>query len=210
MKDFYYFDSPFLPNTFQVTAIGLGCDDQGINDEENLIQSKYKGINFPVKYKQKSGKKLTDILNTGWVSLFLISEKLKKTLEENFITGWKTYPIILKDRNENMVEGYYGFSVTGISGRRSYANSPIIEVQYVKDGPIVRLYKGARVDLSKWDGSDFFIPEGSIAIVVTKKVFDLVKVNKISNLSLPNITEVEMDVEIWNKIEDKIRKKKVG
>lgn len=201
MKDFYYFDSRYLSSSFQVTAIGLGQDDQGSSHHSNLIRSKYEGINFPVVFKQKSGKKFTDILATGWVNLLLISDKLKNLLIENHLSGWKTYPIILKDKKENQIEGYHGFSVTGISGRKSYINSPIIETRYVPEGPIVRLYKGATIDLGKWDGSDFFVPEGTVGIVITKKVAEILKKNKISNLSLDNVAEVEMDVEIWDKIE---------
>ncbi len=68
--------------------------------------------------------------------------------------------------------------MTGVSGRISYANSPTFESRYVPQGPLVRFYKGANIDLSKWDGSDFFVPEGTTGIVMTKKVADLLKKTK--------------------------------
>lgn len=192
MRDLYYFDSRYLSSSFRVTAIGLGHDDQGSSHHSNLILSKYEGINFPVIFKQISGKKFTDILNTGWSSLFLISNKLKGLLEENHLTGWKTYPIILKDKKENPIEGYHGLSVTGVSGRKSYTNSPVIEKRWAPEGPLVKIYKGVNIDLDKWDESDFFVPEGTTAIVITKKVAELLERNKITNLKLNNLAEVEI------------------
>ncbi len=203
----YSFRSRFLTSSFQVEATELGLDEQGIFHETNLLLSKYAGINFPVIFIQTSGKKFTDILATGWSSLFLISDKLKSFLIENHLTGWKTYPIIIKDKKGNQVEGYYGFSVTGISGRKSYTSSPIVETRYVPEGPIVRLYKGANIDLSKWDGSDFFVPEGSTGIIVTKKVAELLVKNKISNLSLDCVAESEFDVGTWDKIEKEAKER---
>lgn len=206
MNNFYYFDSPYLSSSFCVAAIGLEHDN-GDYDQDKLIESKYEGINFPVVFKQTGGKKFTDILNTGWVSMFLISDNLEKLLKDNLITGWRTYPIILKDKKENQIEGYHGFSITGVSGGISYANSKIIETRYVPEGPIIRKYIGADIDLSKWNGGDFFIPEGTKGIVITKKVAELLEKNKISNLYLENIAESEIDAYIVESI-DKRRIKK--
>lgn len=196
MNDFYYFRSLHLRSSFQVTAIKLGLDMKDSSFHSSLIKSKYEGINFPVIYKQKSKGKFTDILNTGWISLYLISDKLKMLLEENCFTGWKTYPIILKDKEENQIKGYHGFSITGKAGCISYTNSPIIEKRLIESGPVVKLYKGAHVDLNEWSGCDFFVPEGTIGIVITRKVAEALERNKITNLSLDNLAEVEMSVRL--------------
>ena len=149
-------------------------------DHDNLIQSKYEGIQFPVVFQQVSGKKFTDILNTGWPSFYLISDKFKNLLEEQHFTGWTTYPILLQDKKGNQIEGYHGFSVTGVSGPISYGNSPTFEARYVPTGPLVRFYKGGNIDLSKWDGSDFFVPKNTTEIVVVKGVAELLKKYKIT------------------------------
>ena len=62
------------------------------------------------------------------------------------------------------------------------------------DGQVIRLYKGATIDLSKWDKSDFVVPKVLKGITITKKVAELLEKNKISNLSLDNMTEVGMNV----------------
>lgn len=199
MKDFNYFDSRYLSSGFRVTAKGLGHDNQGSSHHSNLIESKYEGIIFPIVFKHISGKKLTDILNTGWPSLFLISNNLEDLLKKNHFTGWETYPIILMDKKENLIEGYHGFSVTGISGPISYVNSPIIEKRYVPGGPIVKEYKGAEIRLDKWDKNDFFIPEKTKEIVITRKVFEVLTKNKITNINLTNVAEAEFPTHIFER-----------
>lgn len=98
------------------------------------------------------------------------------------------------DKKGNEINGYQGFSVIGTCGPVSYANSEIIEKRYVPNGPIVKNYKGAEIGLDKWDGTDFFTSEHSYKTVITKKVIEALKKNKITNLKLENITEIEIPV----------------
>ena len=173
MKDFYYFGSRYLSSSLRVKSIGIDEGEESLADHNNLIQAKYEGIQFPVVFQQMSGKKFTDILNTGWPSFYLISDKFKNLLNEHHFTGWTTYPIVIRDKKGNQIEGYHGFSVTGVSGPISHENSPSFEARYVPTGPLVRFYKGGNIDLNKWDGSDFFVPEGTTGIVMTKRVAEV-------------------------------------
>ncbi len=113
MKDFFDFSSKLLSSTFQAGPIELKKDENGIDDEYNLIKGIYNGINFPVIFKQDSGKKLTDVLDTGWSPLYLISDRMKSILEDCQITGWKMFPIKLYNKKKNEILGYHGFSITG-------------------------------------------------------------------------------------------------
>lgn len=157
-----------------------------------MIKGDYTGIEFPVIFKQKYGSKLHDILDTGYVGLFLISDKLKTILEVNHLTGWKTFLVTIYDRNENEVTGYHGFSVTGRCGSTSFEKSEIVEKQLVPTGPVCKYYKGIFID--KWDGSDFFSPEKKYQTFITGKAADLLKKNKITNMQLENSAEYEIDV----------------
>ncbi len=98
--------------------------------------------------------------------------------------------------------------MSGVSGQISYSNSLIIEKRLVPGGPIVRLYKGADIDLSKWDGSDFFIPEYTKEIVITKKVAKQLEKNKITNLKLKNVTDEEINADMMDRVEE--RRKEMG
>jgi hypothetical protein len=189
MKDFFEFDSKLVSSTVQAHSVGLKDD---LHDRWKLVKGDYRNIDFPITFKQDSGNKLCDILDTGWASLYLISERMKKILEENNLTGWQVFPINLYDKKGHEITGYHGFSVTGHSGPTSYEKSEIIEKRSVPEGPICKYYKGVFID--NWDGTDFFTPEGTYQIYITKKAADVLKKNKITNMYLTNLTECEINV----------------
>ncbi len=186
IKDFYSFGSKLLSTTFQAHAENLTLDKS-----HNLILGVFDNIDFPVVFRQEYGKKLTDMLDTGFVSLFLISDKMLRVLKENKITGWKTYPVKVYDKKGNEVEDYHGFSITGRSGPINYDKSEIIEKQLAPEGPPSKYYKGRYFGYEKWDGSDFFIPEGTFYIIVTKKVVQAFKKAKLTNIRFECLTDIE-------------------
>ena len=100
INDFFTLDSKLLSSTFQARPINLKRDVDNNFQEWDLIKGNYAEIDFPVIFTQDHGKKLTDILDTGWPGLFLISDRLKKILEENKLTGWKTFPIKVYDKKK--------------------------------------------------------------------------------------------------------------
>jgi len=75
-----------------------------------------------------------------------------------------------------------------------YRQSPIIEKQYIANGPIVKFYKGVFFNIDSWDKSDFFFTENYYAIFITKKVSEILKKNKIIGLELENLADWEMNV----------------
>ena len=157
IKYFYDFGSKFLTTTFQAHPINL----KTLNVMENLLKREYEKIDFPVIFKQDSGKKIHDILDTGSVCLLLISEKMKDVLEQNNLTGWKTFPVQVFDKKGNEIKGYYGFSVIGKCGPIDYTKCEIVEKRLVPTGPISKFFKGRYIGLETWDGSDFFLPSDS-------------------------------------------------
>lgn len=193
MGDFFNFRSKGVLTTIQAYPIGLKRRENELNDRWNLIKGKYEGIDFPVIFKQDSGKVFRDILDTGWPSFFLISDRMKVILEENLLTGWKTFPIKLYDKKESEIIGYHGFSIIGKSGPVTHEQSEIIEKRYVPTGPICRFYKGEYVD--DWDGSDFFTPDKTYDIFITRKAADILTKNNITNMRLENLAEIE--IAIW-------------
>lgn len=152
----------------------------------------YEGISFPVIFKQEYGKKLQDILDTGWVSLFLISDKLKAVLEENALTGWKTFAVKVLDKKGQEIQGYHGLSIVGRCGKINYSKSEIIEKRLVPNAPLGKYYKGSYVSLDEWDGSDFFLPEKYFGIIITSRAAEVLKKNKLTNIRLENLAEIEM------------------
>lgn len=183
MSDFFYFTSkPANSNVIQAHPT------HGI-DKLKLIKGEWEGINFPITFKQVYGKHFYDILDTGCAGLFLISEKMKNVLEENQLTGWKVFPIKLFDKKDHEITGYYGLSVIGQSSATSYKKSEILEKRLVPNGPLCKFFKG--VFIEKWDGSDFFTPDGTYQTFITRKACEILKKNNITNYYLINLAEKE-------------------
>jgi len=197
IKNFYTLGSKLSSSTIQAHPIGLkefhpiDPNIRYLYDEHRLIQGDYQDIFFPVKFKQEFGVKLQDILDTGWAGLYLISEKLKGILAGNNLTGWKTFEVKVLDKQGKEILGYHGFSVTSRCGKIDYSKSEIIEKRLVPNGPLGKYYKGLHIGLDKWDGSDFFLPENNYGTIVTSMAADILKKNKITNLMLRNLAEIE-------------------
>jgi hypothetical protein len=191
-KYFYSFGSKLLSSTFQAGAEGLINRDDSFGSDR-LLMGNFTNIKFPVIFRQTFGKKLCDILDTGDVSLFLISDKMLNILKENNFSGWKTYPIRLYDRKNNEIYGYNGFSVIGkCEATTKYKRDSLFEKRLVPNGPLSTYYKGLYIDFTKWDGSDFFIPKGSLRIVITQNVRDIILKNKLTNINIRNIKDIEV------------------
>ncbi|MDR2037436.1 MAG: hypothetical protein LBQ60_05890 [Bacteroidales bacterium] len=54
-------------------------------------------LNSPIKFYPNIGKKIYDVVGTGYAVFDLFSSNIINVLVENQITGWKTYP--LDERN---------------------------------------------------------------------------------------------------------------
>lgn len=193
INEYYMFSSKLSSNTVQVHALDMSSkeDSNGLFDQHRLIQGVYDGISFPVVFKQEYGKKLEDILDTGWVNLYLISDRMKTVLEKNALTGWKVFAVQVTDRKGGEIQGYYGLSITGRCGKIDYSKSEIIKKRLVPYAPLGTYYKGLHVGLDKWDGSDFFLPEKYFGTIITGRVAEILKKNKITNIRLENLTEIE-------------------
>ena len=100
INDFFKFNARMTTSIFQAGSVNLKRDVNKDFQEWDLVKGNYAEIDFPVVFKQDYGKKLTDILGTGWPSLYLISDRLKKILEDNELTGWKTFPITVYDKKK--------------------------------------------------------------------------------------------------------------
>jgi hypothetical protein len=133
-------------------------------------------------------------LDTGWAGLYLISDHLKEILQENNLTGWKIFPIILYDKKKQEIAGYNGFSTVGRCGPINRQKSEIIEKRFVPTGPIVKFYKGLYIGLDQWDGTDFFIPDQTYGTIITERAANVLQRNKITNVRLENLADVESHV----------------
>ena len=195
INEFYGFREKLSGVTLQAHPINLNYqdDENGFDDVIRLLIGDYNGINFPITFKQAYGKRLDDVIRTGHAVLYLISDNMKSVLEDNNLTGWKTFAVKVLTKKGEEVPGYHGLSITGRCGAIDYSKSEIIKKQLVPNGPFGKFYKGYHIGLDKWDGSDFFLPEKYFGTVVTSRAAEILKKSKLTNIRLENLSDIEID-----------------
>jgi len=170
---------------------------RGYSDDltRDQVRSLFRGnlrFNYPLKLGAYSGGHATDIIWSGFTWLVCVSDRIVNLLQANGVTGWSTFPVELFGRKGEPIPAYHGFSVNGPEYKRDRSRSTIITKQAVPGGKPYQVYKGLYFEEKRWDGSDFFIVFNQI--IVTNKIHDIFKKNKISNVLFTPLSEVEIDV----------------
>ena len=89
------FENAINNNLYGPTS-GREIHHQLLYGDENGSYPEY--IDFPVVYRHEEGKKMRDMLDMRFDGhCFLISDRMKQMMEENNITGWKSYPVLIYD-----------------------------------------------------------------------------------------------------------------
>jgi hypothetical protein len=141
--------------------------------------------------KIEMGSKLTyDVACADGVTPILFSAKFFSVLESIGATGYKKCPITLIDKKSNLIDGFSALQVMGRSGAidRTVAKAIAMPPPSPKGKPYVR-FIGFRIDESGWDGSDFFVPEGTRMVIITEKVAQALKAAKLNNVSVTRTTD---------------------
>ena len=120
------------------------------------------------------GTKFFDIISLMDPWNFAISEKFKCLLEENNITGWVCYPIIIQETNLK----YYVLEIIGRAG---------LICEYDEDDGMV--YGSLKVQKESWDGSDIFHVGDTGIIVCTNEVKDIIEKAKITNIEFDDLSK---------------------
>jgi hypothetical protein len=192
IKEFFEFSVTLSQSNIQFGPIDKMPSFKGMSYFHKLLIGDYTGFSFPLRFKQKRGVKLKDVLSTGTATLFLISDNLRNLLENHNLTGWKTFSVTLLNKNGIEILGYHGLSIVGRCGPIDYTKSKIIYKNILENGPLWKYYKGLHVGLDQWDGSDFFLPQDYFGTIVTGKTVELLQTNKITNLVLRNLIDIEI------------------
>jgi hypothetical protein len=176
--------------------------DKGIRDalyvlpKNNLEDYKlFRGelkLSLPLIFYQNIGKKAYDLIGSGYAGLDIFSNRILKTLTEHKISGWKSYPCEIRDRDNNIIEGYSIFSVTGRCGEIDYSKSKKIMIQpFSPQGKPVEGIRGLYFDPNSWDGMDIFTPNNTKLTFITEKVKNLFEKNRFTNIQFMRIIDFE-------------------
>jgi hypothetical protein len=199
--NFYKFKDGDSDSTFQGSLVKShknNTSESEVYEQDRLQWGDYSYSEFPVSFIYYRGRVLKDILGVGWISLYLISDRMKKVLEEHNLTGWKTFPIKLFGKKKEEIPGYHGFSVTGRSGGIDYSGAVVIEKEVIPGLGLWKYYKGMTVDLTKWDNTDFFKPNEFEGIIITERAALALKNAHITNIKLTKLTDIEIDDDHYN------------
>lgn len=160
-KQFYMFGDAMKKGAITVQS-KVKYDTLSLIEEDNILIKNNE-------FYMDSGKKFFDVIRFADSLNLAISEKLKKILEENKISGWKCFPIHI----ENQTEKYYVLQIISKAG-------PILNLEQV----ISYEAENREFDLNTWDESDIFTLENTLLFVCNEKVKELFKKNKISNIEI--------------------------
>lgn len=144
-------------------------------------------------FHQLTGRVPRDFIRAGSPALALISQKFRAVLEHHRIGGWRTFPIQLHSGLGDVIGGYEGLVVTGRCGPIDWSRSEVAVLPPVSSsGDAVKGRRGMHPDLSKWDGTDIFLPQGRNAFVfVTDRVRRALVAARITNVSFSSPLEWE-------------------
>ena len=138
---------------------------------------------FPIVFRQSKtfGSKIHEINPTNGVSYPIVSDRVISILEDNGITGWKTYPIILYDKHGNRLDGYNGFYVDVMKGMGLDFEPPQDRCDKTTEDWKWIVTKRGWLDITNWDGRDF--TRAGWGIIVTERVVKLFKKEKVTGIS---------------------------
>ena len=137
---------------------------------------------LPIVFRQCTcfGSKIHEINPTNGVSYPIVSDRVISILEDNGITGWKTYPIILYDKHGNRLDGYNGFYVDVMKGMGLDFEPPQDRCDKTTEDWKWIVTKRGWLDITNWDGRDFTRAER--ATIVTERVVKLFKKEKVTGI----------------------------
>ena len=137
---------------------------------------------FPIVFRQSKtfGSKIHEINPSDGVCYPIVSDRVISILEDNGITGWKTYPIILYDKHGNRLDGYNGFYVDVMKGMGLDFEPPQDRCDKTTEDWKWIVTKRGWLDITNWDGMDFTRAER--ATIVTERVVKLFKKEKVTGI----------------------------
>ncbi len=162
----------------------VDCDKSRALLEGKLVVDQLPGI-------VNSGTKSTyDSASNSCVAPRLFSQKCFDVLESIGSTGYRRVPVVLKTMRGESIDGFSVISITGKSGKIDWSKSePTMRPPRFKGGRETLAFKGCFFDESEWDGSDIFVPDDTLFIVVTERVALALKKAKLKNVELTPMDE---------------------
>ncbi len=185
---FYTFSEAFLDDAFRANAVDYDEDRQDAIFLGNLVPEK------PERYERASGQKAYDFIGTTDGCSLLISERVVAGLREHEISGWSTYPLELRKgpfAAGSPMNGYRGLVITGRCGPLDRGRYETVIKPNASGKQMMKWARGLYFDEKTWDGSDLFVPAGTLMVLGTEKAKRMLATLEARNLTITRVTEVE-------------------
>lgn len=157
---------------------------------DGVFEVGMRGFHGNISMRITKGGRPCDFLGNS-ATLRIASERVVTLLRDHGLTGYDTYDVELSGGKVELPK-YYGLVAVGRGGHILPKESGVKYGSRNRDG--TRSIMGIRrlvFDESQWDGSDFFyldeFPAGQI--IVTEKVKDIFKKEKVRNCELTPVEE---------------------
>lgn len=168
------YDNLFKVETkFIKGPIEIKNDELSFEELNKLSRGEFKGMQLPITFKVISGTKWTPVLKQPTVGLLVIRKDVINKLNINKITGFKSFNVLILEKDGKIIDDYFGFAITGKCGKIDFKKSKILE-RKTKVG-FIKYYIGLFPNMETWDRTDIFRPDSSLFVIMnkkTKEIFD--------------------------------------
>jgi hypothetical protein len=152
----------------------------------------------PLKLRAVMGGRFLSLLWCTFSPIIVISQQLVDLFNVNNFTGWTTYDVEVRDKDNQIKLSYYGFAITGKAGQHDLRRVEVIEKPPITPKGIpYTVLKGIHFEKDYWDGNDFCLMNNNISCIVTEKVVRAFKLSKIRNVRFIQLTQVEIDANVY-------------
>jgi hypothetical protein len=150
----------------------------------------------PIRFAYDEGSRLLDFMGTTWAALRLVSDRFVAALRTRGLTGWTTFPVLVRDPVGQTVPGYNGLAITGRCGEISDRLSPqLLLPPPVPGGRAATGRRGLLFEHGTWDGSDLFCAPRRTTMFATARVVDALRADGVTNVDVRRVLDIERT---WN------------
>lgn len=145
----------------------------------------------PTVVRWESGRDLQDVIWTTFAIPVIANERVVSLLQENDLTGWSTYPIVLSGKDGSVISGFRGLAITGRCGAVDWSQSQRVMKEY--PAGLFPIWRGPRI--RDWDGSDLFMSNDARAgyKFVTTRVRTAFQEARVLNVAFDSVERLEID-----------------
>lgn len=137
---------------------------------------------MPIPASWKTPGETDEVIWTTEAVLGLVSHRFVGWLEEQRLTGWRVHPVAFTE-SEPGTSAYRVLVVTGRAHAIQYWRRP--------GAPATEDW-GIRLNPVDWDGSDFFLAEGTAFVFASDKVHQLVRNHGVKNVEMKRFADVKI------------------